>query len=162
MLDNKAKGLKMNIAKAIYYSSVSPENISKLILSIAHGFEDTQIRKLNFFDLFIIIPYYSYIPAQKELERIRFNASSSFQTKIERNPDTFSNFNFRYEKSINYIKLGISYCISEGSIELDDEMNINLISSKDKDKIIFNMSKVFSTKETSALYNFFKVDINAI
>ena len=153
----------MNIAKAIYYSSVSPEHIVELTLSIAKGFENTKIRKLNFFDLFIIIPFYSYAPAQDKLKRIQFNATNSFQTKVERNPETFVNFNFRYEKSVNYIKLGILHCIANGAIEIDKEMNINILSSsQDVNKVIYNIGKVFSTKETSTLYNFFKVDINVI
>lgn len=153
----------MNIAKAIYYSSVSPEHIVELILSIAKGFEDTKMRKLNFFDLFIIIPFYSYTPAQDKLKRIHFNVTNSFQTKVERNPETYVNFSFRYEKSMNYIKLGILHGLSNGAMEIDEEMNINILSSfKDENKVIYNMGKVFSTKETSTLYNFFKVDINAI
>lgn len=153
----------MNLAKAIYYNSISPENISQLILNIINGFDDAKIRKLNFFDLFIIIPYYSYSPAQKEFEKIVFKKANSFQRDVERNPNTFSKFNFRYEKSLEHIKLGIIYAIEKEMITMDDNMNIE-ISDKFKynNKVIYNMGKVFSTKATANLYNFFEVDINVI
>lgn len=153
----------MNLAKAIYYNSISPENICQLILNIIKGFDDTKIRNLNFFDLFIIIPYYSYSPAQKQFESIVFKKINSFQRDVERNPNTFSKFNFRYEKSLEHIKLGIIYALENGIIKIDANMNI-MISGKFKsnNKIIYNIGRVFSTKTTANLYNFFEVDINVI
>ena len=42
-------------------------------------------------------------------------------------------------------------------------MNIKINKKfKSDNKIIFNMGKVFSTKSTASLYNFFEVDINVI
>ncbi len=153
----------MNLAKAIYYNSIAPENISQLVLNIVKGFEDTKIRNLNYFDLFIIIPFYSYRPAQQQFERIVFNQVNSFQREIERNPDIFSNFSFQYRKSINHIKLGILYALDKDLIVMDDDMNIQINTKfKSDNKIIFNMGKVFSTKSTASLYNFFEVDINVI
>ena len=153
----------MNLAKAIYYNSIDPENISQLVLNIVKGFEDTKIRNLNYFDLFIIIPFYSYRPAQQQFERIVFSQVNSFQREIERNPDIFSNFSFQYRKSINHIKLGILYALDKDLIVMDDDMNIQINTKfKSDNKIIFNMGKVFSTKSTASLYNFFEVDINVI
>lgn len=153
----------MNLAKAIYYNSIDPENISQLVLNIVKGFEDTKIRNLNYFDLFIIIPFYSYRPAQQQFEKIVFNQVNSFQREIERNPDIFSNFSFQYRKSINHIKLGILYALDKDLIVMDDDMNIQINTKfKSDNKIIFNMGKVFSTKSTASLYNFFEVDINVI
>ncbi len=153
----------MNLAKAIYYNSISPENISQLILNIIRGFDDAKIRKLNFFDLFIIIPYYSYAPAQKEFEKIVFKKTNSFQRDVERNPNTFSKFDFRYEKSLEHIKLGIIYALDKEIIIMDDNMNIEISDKfKSNNKVIYNMGKVFSTRTTANLYNFFEVDINVI
>lgn len=153
----------MNIAKAIYYNSLSPEQMSDLIIDIVKGFEDAGVRKLNFFDLFIIIPFYSYLPAQKQFERITFKKINSFQRDVERSPNTFSNIEFRYMKSIHYIKLGILYSLNSGVIQMDSDMNIVLCKEyKLKEKTIFNIGKVFSSKRTSHLYNFFGVNINAI
>lgn len=153
----------MNLAKAIYYNSIAPENISQLVLNIIKGFEDAKIRNLNFFDLFIIIPFYSYSPAQKQFERIVFNKINSFQRDVERNPDIFSNFCFQYEKSIKHIKLGVLYALENKLILMDENMNITINTKfKSDNKIIFNMGKVFSTKSTASLYNFFEVDINVI
>lgn len=153
----------MNLAKAIYYNSLAPERISNLILNILKGFEETKIRNLNFFDLFIIIPFYSYFPAQKQFERIVFNKTNSFQRDIERNPNTFSEFDFRYKKSVKYIKLGILYALENEMIVMDDNMDIRLNQKfKSENKIIFNMGKVFSTKSVASLFNFFEVDINVI
>lgn len=153
----------MNLAKAIYYNSLSPENIAKLILNISEGFSETNIRTLNFFDLFIIIPFYSYTPAQKQFQNIVFKPINSFQRDIERNPNIFSNFDFRYEKSLKYTKLGVLYALEKEMILMDDNMNIKPIEKfKHKDKVIFNMGKVFSTKSTASLYEFFEVDINVI
>lgn len=153
----------MNLAKAIYYNSIAPENISQLVLNIIKGFEDTKIRNLNFFDLFIIIPFYSYSPAQKQFERIVFNGINSFQRDIERNPDIFSNFSFRYEKSIKHIKLSILYALENKLIVMNENMDITINTKfKSDNKTIFNMGKVFSTKSTASLYNFFEVDINVI
>jgi len=153
----------MNLAKAMHYNSLSPEKISSLILNIAKGFENTEIRNLNYFDLFIIIPFYSYASAQKQFERIVFKSINSFQRDIERNPNTFSKFSFRYEKSKKFVKLGILYAVENQMIQMDENMNI-IMSEKIKvnNKIIFNMGKVFSTKSTASLYNFFEVDVNAI
>lgn len=153
----------MNLAKAIYYNSIAPENISQLVLNIIKGFEDTKIRNLNYFDLFIIIPFYSYRPAQEQFKRVVFNQVNSFQRDIERNPDIFSNFGFQYEKSIKHIKLGILYALDKKLIIMDENMDIRIDSRfKSDNKIIFNMGKVFSTKSTASLYNFFEVDINVI
>jgi len=153
----------MNLAKAIYYNSLLPENISNLILDIAKGFEEVNLRKLNFFDLFIIIPFYSYSPAQQKFQSIVFKSINSFQRDIERNPHIYSNFNFRYEKSLKYIKLGVLYALENDMIEMNNEMNIIMKQKfKNKNKIIFNMGRVFSTKSTASLYNFFEVDINVI
>ena len=116
----------MNLAKAIYYNSIAPENISQLVLNIVKGFEDTKIRNLNYFDLFIIIPFYSYRPAQQQFERIVFNQVNSFQREIERNPDIFSNFSFQYRKKINHIKLSILYSFEKDLILMGDDMKIQV------------------------------------
>ncbi len=153
----------MNSAKAIYYNSIAPENISQLILNIIKGFEDTKLRSLNYFDLFIIISFYSYRPAQEQFQSIKFTPINIFQRDIERNPDIFSNFIFQYEKSINHIKLGTMYALNKEYIVMDENMNITINKKfKSDNNIIFNMGKVFSTKSTASLYNFFKADINVI
>lgn len=153
----------MNLAKAIYYNSIAPENISQLVLNIIKGFEDTKIRNINYFDLFIIIPFYSYKPSQEQFQKIKFTPINIFQRDIERNPDIFSNFSFQYEKSIKHIKLGILYALEKKSILMDENMDISINAKfKSDNKIIFNMGKVFSTKSTASLYNFFEVDINVI
>lgn len=153
----------MNLAKAIYYNSIAPENISHLVLNIIKGFDDTKLRSLNYFDLFIIISFYSYRPAQEKFERIVFNHINSFQRDIERNPDIFSNFSFQYKKSIKHIKLGILYALNKNLILMDENMNITINTKfKSDNNIIFNMGKVFSIKSTASLYNFFEVDINVI
>jgi len=153
----------MNLAKAIYYNSISPENISQLILNIIKGFEETKIRNPNFFDLFIIITFYSYKPAQNQFKKIVFKPINSFQRDIERNPNIFLKFNFRYKKSLKHIKLGISYALANDIILMDKNMDI-IINEKFKsnNKVAFNMGKVLSTKSTANLYNFFGVDINVI
>lgn len=153
----------MNLAKAIFYNSIAPENISQLILNIIKGFENTKIRNLNYFDLFIIIPFYSYKPAQEQFKKIVFKQINSFQRDVERNPDIFSNFSFQYEKSIKHIKLGVLYALDKQLIIMDEDMNIQINTKfKSDNKIIFNTGKVFSTKSTASLYNFFEVDINVI
>lgn len=153
----------MNLAKAIYYNSIAPENISQLILNIIKGFEDAKIRDLNYFDLFIVIPFYSYRPAQEQFQNIKFTPINIFQRDVERNPDIFSNFSFQYEKSIQHIKLGILYAVDKKLIIMDENMYIQINTKfKSDNKIIFNMGKVFSTKSTASLYNFFEVDINVI
>lgn len=153
----------MNLAKALYYNEISPEKISQLILNIVKGFDDEGIRKLNFFDLFIIIPFYSYRLAQKKFERIKFNPVNSFQRDVERNPDIFSDLTFRYEKSIKHIKLGVLYAVSNGFIKIGENLEISAnINFTKNNQVIFNTGKVFSTKSTADLYNFFEVDIYAI
>lgn len=153
----------MNLAKAIFYNSIAPENISQLILNIIKGFEDAKIRNLNYFDLFIIIPFYSYKPAQEQFKKVVFKQINSFQRDVERNPDIFSNFSFQYEKSIKHIKLGVLYALDKQLIIMDEDMNIQINTKfKSDNKIIFNMGKVFSTKSTASLYNFFEVDIDVI
>lgn len=153
----------MNLAKAIFYNSIAPENISQLILNIIKGFEDAKIRNLNYFDLFIIIPFYSYKPAQEQFKKVVFKQINSFQRDVERNPDIFSNFSFQYEKSIKHIKFGVLYALDKQLIIMDEDMNIQINTKfKSDNKIIFNMGKVFSTKSTASLYNFFEVDIDVI
>lgn len=153
----------MNLAKALYYNNLSPATISNLILNIIKGFEDTKIRNLNYFDLFIIIPFYSYTPAQREFEKIVFKSINSFQRNIERNPNIFTKFEFRYVKSMKFIKLGIIYALENEMIEMDADMNITISKRfKVNNKLIFNMSKVFSTQTTAKLFNFFEVDVNVI
>lgn len=153
----------MNIAKAMYYNSVSPENINKLILNILKGYGDTKIRSLNYFDLFIIIPFYSYLPAQRQFKSIIYKQVNSFQRDIERNPNIVSNFNFRYQKSLKYIKYGILYALENQMILMDENMDISLNQEyKTDNKTIFNIGKVFSTKSTASLYNYFEVEINDI
>lgn len=153
----------MNLGKALYYNEISPEKISQLILNINKGFDDAKIRKLNFFDLFIIIPFYSYRLAQKKFERIKFNPINSFQRDVERNPDIFSDLTFRYEKSIKHIKFGILYAVSNELIKIGENLEISVnVDFIKNNQIIFNTGKVFSTKSTADLYNFFEVDIHAI
>ncbi len=153
----------MNISEALFYQSLSPEKLSELFINIILGFEEAGIRKANYFDLFIIIPFYSYIPAQQSFKRIQFNPLSSFQNKIERNPDLYVNIVSRYIKSIEYIKVALLFAISKGIIELNDELELNLLKRYKVSNIeIRNISKVLSIRETSFLYNFFKVDVNAI
>lgn len=153
----------MNLAKAIYYNSISPENISQLILNIIKGYEASKMRNCNFFDLFIIIAFYSYKPAQNQFEKIVFKPINSFQRDIERNPHIFLKFNFRYKKSLKHIKLGILYALENEMILMDKNMDITIKEKfKSNNKIACNMGKVFSTKSTANLYNFFGVDINVI
>lgn len=153
----------MNIAQAIYLNSINPKRISSLILDILKGFSDTSLRNLNYFDLFIIIPYYSYPSAQKQFEKIIFKPINSFQRDVERNPNTFSNFQFLFQESIEHIKLGILYAFENNLINMNEELEIELVNKhRREDKKIFNMGRVFSTKTTVELFNFFEVDINAI
>jgi len=153
----------MNIVEAIYLQSVSPENLSELILDCIKGFEDTGIREINFYDIFLIIPFYAYSPIEKTFKRIVFNPNTSFKNKIERNPDICANFDKRYIKTIQYTKMALSYAINEQLIELDKSLNLKCrIVRKVDNKTIYNVSKVFSSKSTSYLYNFLKVDINDI
>ncbi len=153
----------MNLAKAIYYNALSPENVSNLVLNTLKGFESAKTRNLNYFDLFIIIPFYSYTPAQRQFKRITFTPINVFQREIERNPNIFSKFNFRYKKSKKFIKFGVLYALDNDMIQIDNDMNITINKRfKSNNKTIFNMGKVFSTKSTTSLYNFFEVDINVI
>lgn len=153
----------MNIIEAIYLQSVSPENLSELILDCIKGFEDAGIREINFYDIFLIIPFYSYSPIENTFKRIVFNQNTSFQNKIERNPDICANFDKRYIETIKYTKMALSYAINKELIELDKSLNLKLKTIKKvENKTIYNLSKVFSSKTTSYLYNFLKVDINDI
>ena len=153
----------MNISEALFYQSLSPEKLSDLFINIILGFEEAGIRKANYFDLFIIIPFYSYTPAQQSFKQIRFNPLSSFQNKIERNPDLYVNIVSRYIKSIEYIKGALLFAISKGIIEIDDELDLNLLKRYKVSNVeVKNISKVLSIRETSFLYNFFKVDVNVI
>ncbi len=153
----------MNIVEAIYHQSVSPENLSELILDIIKGFNDSEIREINFYDIFLIIPFYTYSPIEKIFGRIVFNKNTSFQHKIERNPEICANFEQRYLDTIQYTKLALSYAINKELIELDELLNLKVkINRKVDNKTIYNISKVFSTKKTAYLYNFLKVNINDI
>lgn len=153
----------MNISQALFYQSLSPERLTELFIEIILGFDEAGVRKANFFDLFLLIPFYSYPPAQQTFNQIRFNPLNSFQNKIERNPDIYVNFSSRYIKSVEYTKIALAFAISKNFIEINNELELSLLNYKKADnKKIKNMSKVFSTKETSYLYNFFKVDINVI
>jgi len=153
----------MNISNALYYNSVSPEKISNLVIDIILGFQETNIRKVIYFDIFILIPFYSYSPAQVEFKRLRFDPNTSFQNKIERHPEICANIELRYIKTVEFIKFGLAYALQNQLITINDNLEIELRSkSKIKDKKIFNMARVFSIKTTSYLYNFLKVDIDAI
>jgi len=153
----------MNIVNALYYNSVSPEKISDLIIDIILGFDDSNIRKTYFFDIFLLIPFYSYSPAQREFKSMRFNPNTSFQNKIERNPDIYTNIDIRYIKMIEFIKLGLTYAIQNDLVKMNEDLELEVVVKRKKqNNEIFNMAKVFSVKSTSYLYSFFKVDIDAI
>jgi len=153
----------MNIVNALYYNSISPEKISDLIIDVILGFDEVNIRKLNFFDIFLLIPFYSYSPAQREFKSIRFNPNTSFQNKIERHPDIYTNMHMRYIKMIEFIKLGLTYAIQNNLVRMNKDLGLEIVVKRKKqNNEIFNMAKVFSVKSTSYLYSFFKVDIDAI
>ena len=153
----------MNIIDAMYYQTLSPEKLSELILDIIKGFEDTNIRKINYYDIFLIIPYYTYTPVKDVFERIKFNSNISFQNKVERNPQLCANFEYRYKEVSKYIKKALLYMISNGIVKIDNNL---ILTSKNKisinNKAIYNIARIFSIKQTALLYSFLKVDIDDI
>lgn len=156
----------MNISKAIFLNKLSPENISKDLYSVLIGFEEvaTNDRKANYFDLFIVFAFYNYRSATAEFKNIRYNKYTSFKTNIERNPDIFSNINLRYSHGIEYCKKAILYGISKGLFTLDEDFHISTLPSKNIsiNNALKNIGKVFSSKTTNELYNYFEVDVNEI
>lgn len=156
----------MNISKAIFLNKLSPELVSKDLYSILKGFEEVESdnRKANYFDLFILFAFYNYKSASERFNRIRYNKYTSFKTHIERNPDIFANINLRYSNGIEYCRSAILYGINKELFILDGEFNISTIPSKNIqiNNSLKNIGKVFSTKTTNELYNYFKVNINDI
>jgi len=154
----------MNIIEALYISSLSPEKIGVLIIDMILGFENRNIRKITYYDIFILMPFYLYNPAQIKFKRLKFDKNNSFYNMIERHPEIFVNIEERYLETIKFVKNGFIYLLQNNIIKMNDNLELKLLNNKYKvtNKELFKMAQVFSTRTTAELYNFFKVDIDAI
>ena len=154
----------MNIIDALYINSLSPEKIANLIIDMILGFEERNIRKVTYYDIFILIPFYLYIPAQTKFKIMRFDKNNSFYNNIERHPEIYVNIEERYLETIKFVKNGFIYLLQNNIIKINDNLELKLLNNKYKviKKELFKMAQVFSTRTTAELYNFFKVDIDAV
>jgi len=154
----------MNISEALIISELSPENVTKILYSALSGFNEAETREMSIFDMYLVFAFINYPPAVEEFTKnLVFNKNSSFIQKIDRQPYLYANINERFNLCIEYVKDGLIYGMNENIFSIDNNFIIKKNTKKLKvDRAGFNVGKVFSTKTTKSLYDYFKVDINAI
>lgn len=156
----------MNIVEAINISRNSPSIIAKEMKSFIFGFKGR--RKLSYFDLFLFYPLYSYKPSYEFFDKRMLlsneNKINFFITNSNLNPEIFANFKVDFYATIKIIKESIIYGINKNYFTINDDFNVELTlkSVTDKSRVSENIAKFLSTQSTAYLYNYFKVDIDAI
>ncbi len=87
-----------------------------------------------------------------------------FIDKTNQRPEIFASFNSDFYQTILLTKEAIIYGVNKAYFSINDEMEVKLLKKtlKDKDRAAENIGKLFSSQSTAYLYNFFKVDINAV
>lgn len=156
----------MDTIEALYILKHSPDKIAEKMKSFIYGFNGR--REVNYFDLFLFYSLYSYNPAYNFFDKqmpIQNNyLGNFFIDKTNEAPEIFANFNIDFYQTIFISKEAIIYGVSSSYFSMDKEMNIYLVKKKitTKDRVAENIGKLFSSQSTAYLYNFFKVDINAI
>lgn len=156
----------MNTIEAIFILKHSPDKVAEKLKSFIYGFKNR--RDANYFDLFLFYSLYSYGPAYDLFDsdmRIQQNyLGNFFIDKTNQRPEIFASFNSDFYQTILLTKEAITYGTSNKYFSINDEMKVILSKKqlKDKDRAAENIGKLFSAQSTAYLYNFFKVDINAI
>lgn len=156
----------MDTIEALYILKHSPNKIAEKMKSFIYGFNGR--REINYFDLFLFYSLYSYNPAYIFFDRQMTLQNNSlgnfFIDKTNESPEIFVNFNIDFYQTISITKEATIYGVSNSYFSIDEEMNIHLVNKKvtNKDRVAENIGKLFSSQSTAYLYNFFKVDINAI
>lgn len=158
----------MNTIEAIFILKHSPDKVAEKLKSFIYGFKNR--RDVNYFDLFLFYSLYSYGPAYVVFDsNMRLQPDylgNFFIDKTNQKPEIFASFNNDFYQTILLTKEAIIYGTSKAYffININDEMSVNLARKtvKNKDRVAENIGKLFSSQSTAYLYNFFKVDINAI
>lgn len=155
----------MNTIEAIFILKHSPDKVAEKLKSFIYGFKN---RSVNYFDLFLFYSLYSYGPAYDLFDsdmRIQQNyLGNFFIDKTNQRPEIFASFNSDFYQTILLTKEAIIYGVNKAYFFINDEMEVKLLKKtlKDKDRAAENIGKLFSSQSTAYLYNFFKVDINAV
>lgn len=156
----------MDTIEALYILKHSPHKIAEKLKSFIYGFNGR--REVNYFDVFLFYSLYSYNPAYNFFDKqmpIQNNyLGNFFIDKTNETPEIFANFNTDFYETISITKEAIIYGVGNLYFSIDEEMNIHLVKKKvtNKDRGAENIGKLFSSQNTAYLYNFFKVDIDAI
>jgi len=155
----------MNIIEAMYIAKNSPDNIATELKSFIFGFK---IREVNFFDLFLFYALYSYKPANDFFDRkMKLSTKDQvnfFVDNVNKQPEIFANFKNDYYNTIPLIKEAILYGTNNSYFKITDTFIVLPTQKvvKNKNRISENIGKFLSTQNTAYLYNYFKVDIDAI
>lgn len=156
----------MNIIEAVNLAEHSPSRVAIKLKSFIFGFNSR--RDVSYFDLFLFYPLYTYRPSYDYFNRNISvqNKMNFFITHSSSSPDIFANFNRDYYLTLSLIKDSFLYGVNNNYFKLDDDFKISLcrktIRSEDKNKVAENIGKFYSCKSTAYLYDFFKVEIDAI
>ncbi len=156
----------MDTIEALYILKHSPNKIAEKMKSFIYAFNGR--RKVNYFDLFLFYSLYSYNPAynffDKQMPIQNDYLGNFFIDKTNESPEIFASFNVDFYQTISITKEAIIYGVGNSYFSMDEEMNIQLVKKKltNKDRVAENIGKLFSSQNTAYLYNFFKVDIDAI
>jgi len=161
----------MDSLEALFILQHSPEIIAKDIKSFIYGFWDSKKnlrRETSYFDLFLFYPLYSYQPAKiffdKRMSLGQGHQTNFFIDKTNENPEIYASFQKDFYATRHLTKKAILYGIDQKYFQIDDDMNVSLLKKtvSDKNRVAENIGKLYSTQSTAYLYNFFKVDINAV
>lgn len=156
----------MDTIEALYLLKHSPDKIAEKLKSFIYGFNGR--REVNYFDLFLFYSLYSYNPAHtffnRQMQLRNDYLGNFFIDKTNESPEIFVNFNIDFYQTISVTKESIVYGVSNSYFSINEDMNIHLTKKNisNKDRVAENIGKLFSSQNTAYLYNFFKVDINAI
>lgn len=156
----------MDIIEALYIAKHSPSKIAVDIKSFIFGFKDK--RDVTYFDLFLFYTLFSYQPANdyfdKGMSLSIDNQVNFFITKINENPEIFANCKVDFYETISLTKEAILYGVNKNYFIVDENLIIKLVKKtvSNKNRTAENIGKLCSTQSTAYLYNYFKVDIDAI
>lgn len=156
----------MNIIEAINLTKNSPNKIAKELQSFIYGFKDR--RDVNYFDLFLFYPFFSYKPSydffDKQMRLSNKDKVNFFIDNTSLQPEIFASIKFDFYETISLTKEAIIYGVNNQYFILDDDyiIKLNKKNVSNKDRVSENIGKFLSTQNTAYLYNYFKVDINAI
>jgi len=154
----------MNIIEAVSIADHSPSKIAEKLKSFIFGFKNR--RDVTYFDLFLLYPLYSYKPAYEYFDKNMSlkDKMNFFTTHSSTHPEVFINVQADFINTLSVMKEGILYATNNDYFEIDNNLIVHLTKKtlSNKDRVAENIGKFCSTKKTSYLYNFFKVDIDAI